>query len=163
MHLAVTSIMRAYACMYVYVCTYSILLVYSEVDVSDVLSVLVILHDDRRCLLGSVRIEESTNCTLLLSPCCTSAYMELCSDCTIFVACHQLRIHTSHRCNLYVQVNSHPIIEDCTALGFAPYSLTHDQISDDFKVSASILWTCLDRSTSRGHPHETPDRFNDHI
>ena len=75
-----------------------------------------------------------SNCQIYLGPCCTSVYVEECSNMTIFLACHQLRIHRSHNCLCYVRVNSHPIIEDCTGFGFAPYSLSYDTIFDDYKV-----------------------------
>ena len=75
------------------------------------------------------------NCQIYLGPCCTSVYIEECSNIIIFLACHQLRIHRSHNCICYVRVNSHPIIEDCTGFGFAPYSLSYDTILDDYKVT----------------------------
>jgi tubulin-specific chaperone C len=74
------------------------------------------------------------NCQIFLGPCCTSVYLEECSDTTIFLSCHQLRIHRSHGCKLYVRVNSHPIIEDCSGFGFAPYSVSYTDIEQDFKV-----------------------------
>ena len=39
------------------------------------------------------------------------------------LATHQMRIHAAHRCRLYLRVRSNPVIEDCTALGVAPYAL----------------------------------------
>jgi hypothetical protein len=87
-------------------------------------------------LLGSVRFENMNNCCIYLGPCCTSVYLEECKDTIIYLSCHQLRIHRSHDCSLYVKVNSHPIIEDCTGLGFAPYNIIYDNIENDFKTSA---------------------------
>ena len=84
---------------------------------------------------GSIRLEKMNNCQIYLGPCCTSVYIEECSNILIFLACHQLRIHRSHNCICYVRVNSHPIIEDCTGFGFAPYSLSYDTILDDYKVT----------------------------
>ena len=81
-----------------------------------------------RCLLGAARLENCSDCQVFLGPCSTSVYLEGCSRCTVFLASHQLRIHKSAACRLYVRVNSHPIIEDCTDMGFAPYSLAHSEI-----------------------------------
>ena len=83
---------------------------------------------------GSIRLEKMINCEIFLGPCCTSVYLEECTNCTVFIACHQLRIHRSHNCKLYVRANSHPIIEDCTGFGFAPYGVTYDTIEEDIKV-----------------------------
>lgn len=60
----------------------------------------------------------------------------------MFLACHQLRIHKSHNCQLYVRVNSHPIIEDCTGFGFAPYNIVYDSIDNDFKV-CTYVFVCV--------------------
>ena len=88
-------------------------------------------------LLGSVRLEDLYECTVFLGPCCTSVYLEDCRDCTVVLACHQLRIHKSHHCQLYVRVNSHPIIEDCTGMGFSQYCLVYDGIQNDIQVNIS--------------------------
>jgi len=122
----------------------------------------------RPCLLGSVRVENITDCQVYLGPCCTSAYLESCKskhsshdldiyyfpprltfpghvtfaiiwvcscvDCVIFTSSHQLRIHACVECDLYVRVNSHPIIEDCTDMRFSPYIIMYGGIESDFKV-----------------------------
>ena len=65
-------------------------------------------------------------------------YLESCSNCEVYIACHQLRIHKCIDCLFYVRCNSHPIIEDCTHVGFAPYSLTYAGIEDDY-VTAGLV------------------------
>ena len=85
-------------------------------------------------MLGSVRLEDLYDCVIFLGPCCTSVYLEDCRDCTVVLACHQLRIHKTHNCSLYVRVNTHPIIEDCTEMGFAQYSAVYDGIIADIEV-----------------------------
>ena len=85
-------------------------------------------------IVGSVRLENLSDCTILLGPCSTSVYLENCTNCVIYIFCHQLRIHKSNNCSLYVRVNSHPIIEDCTCMQFAPYNITYNGIEDDLKV-----------------------------
>ena len=87
-----------------------------------------------KALLGSVRIENSRNCTVLLGPCCTSTYIEDSSACTVFTTCHQLRIHKCRDFQLYVMVNSHPIVEDCANMGFAPYCIKYDGFASDLEV-----------------------------
>jgi len=79
-------------------------------------------------LLGAVRIEHVTNSNIFLGPCCTSVYLESCTGCTIVCCSHQLRIHSCHDTRLFVRINGHPIIEDCTTMSFAPYVLAYDGI-----------------------------------
>ena len=69
-------------------------------------------------VLGSVRLENNKNCIIILGPCSTSNYLENCVNCTVFLVCHQLRIHNCNSCQLHVLVNTHPIIEDCTNMTF---------------------------------------------
>jgi len=90
-----------------------------------------------RCLLGAVRLENCTDCYVCLGPCSTSVYLENCTRCTVFISSHQLRIHGCVGCNLYVRVNSHPIIEDCSQMGFAPYSLSYTD--HDAHLAAAAL------------------------
>eukprot|EP01038_Epipyxis_sp_PR26KG_P005691 gene5691-7857_t len=98
--------------------------------------------------IGSVRVETTTNCSIFLGPCLTSVYLEGVVDSTIFIACHQLRIHKCKNCKLYVQVNSHPIIEDCQEMGFAPYKsnnyFQYEGLEDDFQKSDLLSATCWD-------------------
>jgi hypothetical protein len=86
-------------------------------------------------LLGSVRIEGNVNCDIHLGACCTSVYLESVHNCKIFIASHQLRIHTCSDCQLYVRVQSHPIVEDCRNMGFAPYSFQYATLEEDIVVS----------------------------
>ena len=60
-------------------------------------------------------------CTVFAVPVKGSIYVTACEDCTIVVGSRQLRIHTSSRVDFYVHASSHPIIEHCTDLRFAPY------------------------------------------
>jgi len=78
-----------------------------------------------RCVLGSVRVENCQNCHIYLGPCRTSVYLDDMLQVNVFAASHQLRIHKCRDCNLHVRVNSHPIIEDCSGMGFAPYEVTY--------------------------------------
>ncbi len=98
----------------------------------------------RTSLLGSVRIENATDCSIYLGPCCTSVYLENAQRCTLYIACHQLRIHKSNGCSLYVKVNGHPIIEDCDAMGFAPYAYSFQGIDADMQAAGLEAAHCWD-------------------
>ena len=61
------------------------------------------------------------NTTVFAVPLPGFVYISDCHDCTFVLGSRQLRIHTSQRVDFYVHASSHPIIEHCTALRFAPY------------------------------------------
>lgn len=99
----------------------------------------------RPSLLGSVRIEQTSQCDISLGACCTSVYLEGVTDCTIRILSHQLRIHQCVDCKLFVRINSHPIIEDCSNMGFAPYDYVYDTLPQDIQVgSAAALYSNVD-------------------
>lgn len=87
---------------------------------------------------GSIRLESLSHCTLYLGPCSTSVYLEGCEATVVFVACHQLRIHKCKGCSLYVLVGSHPIIEDCSDMGFAPYTAIYPNLQRDIEVCMCV-------------------------
>lgn len=93
---------------------------------------------------GSVRLEENRDCRIVLGPCATSVYLEGLHNCTVFIASHQLRIHNSHGCRLYVRCASHPIIEDCSDMGFAPYSLRYVAVDADADQAGLTQAKCWD-------------------
>lgn len=97
-----------------------------------------------RCLLGAVRLENCSRCQVFLGPCSTSVYLEDCSHCLVFLASHQLRIHKCVSCSLYVKVNSHPIIEDCSDMGFAPYLLSYQACALHMGEAALLDAKCWD-------------------
>lgn len=88
---------------------------------------------------GSIRLEGLQGCTVLLGPSQTSVYIEGCSNSVFSVACHQLRIHKTTESRVYTRCRTHPIIEDCSALGFGPYALRYPNLDSHFAVSAKWL------------------------
>jgi len=94
--------------------------------------------------LGAVRLEGLSNCSVLLGPCSTSVYLEGCRHCTVFIACHQLRVHNCSDSDLYVKVQSHPIIEDCSGLGFAPYAFEYEGSEAHLQAADLNAATCWD-------------------
>jgi hypothetical protein len=85
------------------------------------------LEELRGCevrLLSSCRalyLRKLTRCTVLAVPVAGAIYVTDCEDCTLVIACRQLRVHTSARCAVYLHAASNPIIENCDGLSFAPY------------------------------------------
>jgi len=94
----------------------------------------------RPSLLGSVRIEFTSDCEIYLGACCTSVYLESVHNCTIYILTHQLRIHTCADCKLFVRANSHPIIEDCVNMGFGQYSYEYETLEADIQVCLCVQY-----------------------
>lgn len=97
-----------------------------------------------RCALGAVRIENCEDCRVFLGPCSTSVYLDSIIRGSVFICCHQLRIHKSKDVQLYVRVNGHPIIEDCAGMGFAPYQVVYPQLEADLAATGLVEAKCWD-------------------
>jgi hypothetical protein len=97
-----------------------------------------------RCVLGAARIENCDACSIFLGPCSTSVYLDSITRGSIFICCHQLRIHKSAGVQLYVRVNGHPIIEDCTSMGFAPYKVVYAGLQADLTMAGLVDAACWD-------------------
>ena len=83
--------------------------------------------------LKALRVDGLTNCQVYTGPIAGSALLHRCESCIFMFAARQLRIHTSTLCDYYLHVMSHPIIEHCQKVRFAPYGLKYtnsDQILD---------------------------------
>jgi hypothetical protein len=84
-------------------------------------------------IAGSIRLEGLVDCTIFLGPCRTSVYIADCSNSVFQVACHQLRIHKTHASKIYARCRTHPIVEDCSTLGFGPYAVSYANIDTHFQ------------------------------
>jgi len=73
------------------------------------------------------------NCQIYVGAVSGATHITDCTDCVINVACHQLRIHQTYRCQFYVFVATQPIIENVSELGFAPYRFNYPNISSHFE------------------------------
>eukprot|EP00611_Tribonema_gayanum_P010329 TRINITY_DN2031_c0_g2_i1.p1 TRINITY_DN2031_c0_g2~~TRINITY_DN2031_c0_g2_i1.p1 ORF type:complete len:310 (-),score=84.21 TRINITY_DN2031_c0_g2_i1:1154-2041(-) len=66
-------------------------------------------------VLDALRLRNLRDCRIYSGPIRGSVYVEACHNCTIMVACRQLRVHGSSGIDFYVHTLSGPIIEGCTA------------------------------------------------
>ncbi|XP_011551581.3 tubulin-specific chaperone C isoform X1 [Plutella xylostella] len=101
--------------------------------------------------MGTLHITDLENCLVLSGPVMTSVFVERCSNSKLVVACQQLRMHTSSNCDIYLHVTCKGIIEDCTNIRTAPYSLHYEELDKHYELSA------LDRSINHW---DTLDDFN---
>lgn len=81
---------------------------------------------------SSLQLSHLTNCVILCGPVSRSVFADNCTNCKFVFGCQQLRLHSSHHCDLYMHVTSRAIIEDCNNINVAPYNYTYASIDDDF-------------------------------
>ncbi|XP_062499820.1 tubulin-specific chaperone C-like [Corticium candelabrum] len=84
---------------------------------------------------STIHIDQLTDCRIFCGPVQTSIFIDRCQNCTLVLACQQLRVHRTHRCHLYIYVSSKAIIEDCSAIGFACYNWVYDSVAEHFKTA----------------------------
>lgn len=65
-------------------------------------------------------------------------------DCTVMLAAHQFRCHTSQRVTAWLEVGSNPIIEDCSGMVFGGLS-THNSVL--LTAQPDYLPVCSDSAT----------------
>ena len=69
----------------------------------------------------SLWIRNLKNCEVFSLPVGGSIYVTACDTCVLYLGSRQLRMHTSKHVDFYIHTSSHPIIEHCERLRFAPY------------------------------------------
>lgn len=75
--------------------------------------------------LKALHILRLQSCKVYVGAVAGATHITDCTDSSISVAAHQLRIHTSHNCQFYVFAGTGPIVESVSASGFAPYNFTY--------------------------------------
>ncbi|XP_031770719.1 tubulin-specific chaperone C isoform X1 [Galleria mellonella] len=102
----------------------------------------VTLHNLKNCtiglkgVMGTLHLTNLDNCIILSGPVTSSVFVEKCTHCKIVTACQQLRMHTSHKCDIYLHVTSKGIVEDCTEIRTAPYNLYYQDLEKHFNMSS---------------------------
>ncbi|KAH6574548.1 hypothetical protein BASA50_007715 [Batrachochytrium salamandrivorans] len=77
---------------------------------------------DLRCIsTGAVHMKNITGSLILLGPIRGSILIENCVGSRIAAVCRQCRVHETHHTRLHLHVSSHPIIEDCSDIGFSSF------------------------------------------
>ncbi|CAG7848984.1 SubName: Full=Uncharacterized protein {ECO:0000313/EMBL:CCA67402.1} [Serendipita indica DSM 11827] len=118
-----------------------------EVTLTSLSECVVDLATDSHLLNGSIGALHVTGlkqCVVLVAPVQGSALLHECQESVLAIACHQFRIHTSTRVDVYLHVTSTPILEKCTAMRFAPYNLPAgadlDSEKNRFAEVQDFLW-----------------------
>ncbi|KAK5130075.1 hypothetical protein LTR08_002508 [Meristemomyces frigidus] len=70
--------------------------------------------------LAGLTLKNITNSLIICGHVSGAAHLTNVKSSTIVVASRQFRMHESHDCDVYLSTTSRPIIEDCSAVRFAP-------------------------------------------
>ncbi|RZC40374.1 TBCC domain containing protein [Asbolus verrucosus] len=97
---------------------------------------------------STLHLNHLKDCYVFSGPVSTSIFADNCSNCTLVIACQQLRLHSSKNVNIYLHVTSRAIMEDCHDIFLAPYNLKYDNLDKDFQESgldrSTNNWKCID-------------------
>jgi len=76
-------------------------------------------------IMDQIFVDQCRRCRVLLGPSSASAFVRDCTDCTFWVATQQLRTRNCHRCKFHLFSQTEPVIEQSTALSFAPWTASY--------------------------------------
>jgi len=84
---------------------------------------------------GSVQVSRASNCTLLCGPIARSFFAENLDECTLSIACQQLRLHSSRGIRIYLHVTCRAIIEDCKEIEIGEFNYDYPELEADYLAS----------------------------
>ncbi|KAK7477753.1 hypothetical protein BaRGS_00031041 [Batillaria attramentaria] len=84
---------------------------------------------------SAIHVFNLKNCRVFSGPVSGSIFIRSCDRCTFVLPCQQLRIHNTVQTDFYIHVTSKAIIEDCSAVRFAPYNWNYDGLDKHYALS----------------------------
>ncbi|KAJ3786061.1 tubulin binding cofactor C-domain-containing protein [Lentinula aff. detonsa] len=103
----------------------------SELSIIDLDSCILNLLDTKQYEISALHVRDVKNSILLLPVLEGSIILHDLANCVVVVSCHQFRMHSSQNIDVYLSIQSNPIIEHCSGIRFGPYpsafTLENDQ------------------------------------
>jgi len=96
-------------------------------------------------VMGALRMKEIKDCVVMTGPITGGCLIEGAVNTKLYLVAHQMRLHNMVDCDLYLQMRSHPIIEDCTGLRFAPYTLEYPGLEEQLAGVDLAAEACGDK------------------
>jgi len=98
----------------------------SDLTLSDLNSCIVNLlpsssEEGYSLKISALHARNLTQCVVLLPSIDGSALLENVSGCIMILGCHQFRMHSSTKVDIFLSVSSNPIIETCSQIRFSQY------------------------------------------
>ncbi|KAJ4496010.1 tubulin binding cofactor C-domain-containing protein [Lentinula edodes] len=132
----------------------------SELSIHDLDSCILNLMNAKQ-EISALHIRNVKNSILLLPILDGSVILHDLINCIVVVKCHQFRMHSSRSTDVYLSIQSNPIIEHCHSIRFGPYPATFsptivqhnpDVLVQDFshiRSTPSPNWTVLDEGARK--------------
>ncbi|KAJ3999723.1 tubulin binding cofactor C-domain-containing protein [Lentinula boryana] len=103
----------------------------SELSIIDLDSCILNLLNVKQYEISALHVRDVKNSILLLPVLEGSIILHDLTNCVVVVSCHQFRMHSSQNIDVYLSIQSNPIIEHCSGIRFGPYpsafTLENDQ------------------------------------
>ncbi|KAJ3983709.1 tubulin binding cofactor C-domain-containing protein [Lentinula detonsa] len=103
----------------------------SELSIIDLNSCILNLLNTKQYEISALHVRDVKNSILLLPVLEGSIILHDLANCVVVVSCHQFRMHSSQNIDVYLSIQSNPIIEHCSGIRFGPYpsafTLENDQ------------------------------------
>ena len=83
-------------------------------------------------VVSSLYLRNLDHCTIVAAPVSSSVLIQNCNHCTFIIGGQQARLHSLKECEIYLLVKGKPILEECSEISVAPYSLeTNSHLSKE--------------------------------
>ncbi|EEB89287.1 hypothetical protein MPER_12631 [Moniliophthora perniciosa FA553] len=90
--------------------------------------------------ISALHVRNVSNTVLILPRIPGSAMLHDLKNCVVILGCHQFRMHTSQHVDIYLSIQSNPIIEHCTGIRFGTYprSILHEETAEETDSVLSV-------------------------
>ena len=110
---------------------------------------------------STLQVASLTDCTVIVGPTSRSAFIKDCTNCKFLIACQQLRIHDTKNTDFYLHVTGAAIIENCSSVQFAPYTIEYPELESHYRSSGLDLdtnyWNKIDDFHWLNENEESPN------
>ncbi|KAJ3768321.1 tubulin binding cofactor C-domain-containing protein [Lentinula raphanica] len=93
----------------------------SELSIIDMDSCILNLLNTKQYEISALHVRNVKSSILLLPILEGSIILHDLTNCLVVVGCHQFRMHSSKNIDVYLSIQSNPIIEHCNGIRFGPY------------------------------------------
>jgi hypothetical protein len=90
--------------------------------------------------IAALNVDSCKDIILVTGPIEGSVFIRDCSNCTIVIACQQLRLRDCVNCQILLFSTTGPIVESSSNIGFGCYSLNYFGIEQHFEKAGLNIW-----------------------
>lgn len=83
----------------------------------------------------TVQVDRVQNCHIFIGACCESVFLRNITNCTVTLACKQLRTRDCSNCTIFLYSKTDPIIEASYSMRFAPFNGSYPGLDKHMKAA----------------------------